>query len=100
MECRMFGLLKKSSAARCRVGVAFGPTQGAVAVVRRDRGAPVLERCEVLPIAADPAGDAATDVLRAAALPRGPLSTVLRTDDYQLVLVDAPDVPAAELRAA
>ncbi|MHB8478633.1 MAG: hypothetical protein ACYDBZ_20445 [Steroidobacteraceae bacterium] len=43
----MFGLLKKSSAAKCRVGVAFGPTQVAVAVVRRDRGAPVLERCEL-----------------------------------------------------
>src|SRR6202051_3281545 len=99
MECRMFGLLKKSSAAKCRVGVAFGPTQVAVAVVRRDRGAPVLERCELLPIAAD-TGDAASDVLRAAALPRAPVSTVLRTDDYQLVLIEAPDVPPAELRAA
>jgi MSHA biogenesis protein MshI len=95
----MFGLLKKSSAAKCRVGVAFGPTQVAVAVVRRDRGAPVLERCELLPIAAD-SGDAASDVLRAAALPRAPVSTVLRTDDYQLVLIEAPDVPPAELRAA
>jgi MSHA biogenesis protein MshI len=95
----MFGLLKKSSAAKCRVGVAFGPTQVAVAVVRRDRGAPVLERCELLPIAAD-TGDAASDVLRAAALPRAPVSTVLRTDDYQLVLIEAPDVPPAELRAA
>jgi MSHA biogenesis protein MshI len=96
----MFGLLKKSSAAKCRVGVAFGPTQVAVAVVRRDRGAPVLERCELLPIAADAGGDAASDVLRAAALPRAPVSTVLRTDDYQLVLIEAPDVPPAELRAA
>jgi MSHA biogenesis protein MshI len=95
----MFGLLKKSSAAKCRVGVAFGPTQVAVAIVRRDRGAPVLERCELLPIAAD-SGDAASDVLRAAALPRAPVSTVLRTDDYQLVLIEAPDVPPAELRAA
>ena len=38
--------------------------------------------------------------LRAAALPRAPVSTVLRTDDYQLALVEAPDVPPAELRAA
>jgi MSHA biogenesis protein MshI len=96
----MFGLLKKSSAAKCRVGVAFGAAQVAIAVVRRDRGAPVLERCELLPIAADAGADASSAVLRAAALPRAPVSTVLRTDDYQLVLVEAPDVPPAELRAA
>src|ERR1035438_2848745 len=100
MECRMFGLLKKSSAAKCRVGVAFGPTHVAVAVVRRDRGAPVLERCELLPIPADGGADSASAVIRAAALPRVPVSTVLRTDDYQLVLIEAPDVPPAELRAA
>jgi MSHA biogenesis protein MshI len=96
----MFGLLKKSSAAKCRVGLAFGPTQAAVAVVRRDRGAPVLERCELLPLAADGGAEAQSSVIRAAALPRAPISTVLRTEDYQLVLIEAPDVPPAELRAA
>jgi len=33
-------------------------------------------------------------------LPRIPVSTVLRSDDYQLVLVEAPNVAPAELRAA
>jgi len=96
----MFGLLKKSLAAKSRVGLAFGPAHVAVAVVRRDRGTPVLERCELLPMAGDAGGDAASAVIRAAAVPRVPVSTVLRTDDYQLVLIEAPDVPPAELRAA
>jgi MSHA biogenesis protein MshI len=99
MECRVLGLLKKSSAAKGRVGLAFGPNEITLAVVRRDGGSSVLERCELLPI--DPArADAASAVLRAAGLPRMPVSTVLRPEDYQLALIEAPDVPPAELRAA
>ncbi len=100
MECRVFGLLKKSSAVKGRIGLAFGPNQIALAVMRRDGGTPALERCELLPI--DPAGgaDAAAAAIRAAGLPRMPISTVLRPDDYQLALIEAPDVPPAELRAA
>jgi MSHA biogenesis protein MshI len=45
-------------------------------------------------------GNTAMAVIRAAGLPRMPVSTVLQSDDYQLVLVEAPDVPPAELRAA
>src|ERR1700686_3799876 len=100
MECSVFTRFKKSSTAKARVGLAFGREHVAVAVVRRDRGAPVLERCELLPMPAGGGGNAATTVIRAAGLPRIPVSTVLRSDDYQLVLVEAPDVPPAELRAA
>jgi len=100
MECSVFTRFKKSSTAKARVGLAFGREHVAVAVVRRDRGAPVLERCELLPMPAGSGGNAATTVIRAAGLPRIPVSTVLRSDDYQLVLVEAPDVPPAELRAA
>jgi MSHA biogenesis protein MshI len=100
MECQVFARFKKSSIAKARVGLAFGREHVAVAVVRRDRGAPVLERCELLPMPAGSGGNAATTVIRAAGLPRIPVSTVLRSDDYQLVLVEAPDVPPAELRAA
>lgn len=100
MECRVLGLLKKSSAAKGRVGLAFGPRQVAVAIVRRDGSGPVLERCELL--AMDPATgpDAASAAIRAAGLPRMPVAVVLRPDDYQLALVEAPEVPPAELRAA
>jgi MSHA biogenesis protein MshI len=99
MECRVLGL-RKSSAAKGRVGLAFSPNEIAVAVMRRDGGRPVLERCELLPI--DPARgvDAASAALRAAGLPRMPVSTVLLPEDYQLALVEAPEVPPAELRAA
>ena len=96
----MFARFKKSSIAKARVGLAFSREHLAVAVVRRDRGAPVLERCELLPMPAGSGGNAAATVIRAAGLPRVPVSTVLRADDYQLVLVEAPDVPPAELRAA
>jgi MSHA biogenesis protein MshI len=100
MECRVFGLLKKSIAVKGRIGLAFGPQQIAVAVMRRDSGTAALERCELLPL--DPAGgaDAAAAAIRAAGLPRMPISTVLRPEDYQLALIEAPDVPPAELRAA
>ena len=96
----MLGLLRKPSAAKGRIGLAFGTNEIAVALVRRDSGTLVLERCERLPI--DPAGgaEAASAAIRAAGLPRVPVSTVLRTDDYQLALIEAPDVPPAELRAA
>jgi len=96
----VLGLLRKPSAAKGRIGLAFGTNEIAVALVRRDSGTLVLERCERLPI--DPAGgaEAASAAIRAAGLPRVPVSTVLRTDDYQLALIEAPDVPPAELRAA
>src|SRR6202050_2453897 len=100
MECRVLRLLKKSTAAKGRVGLAFGASEVAVAVLRRDSGTPVLERCKILPV--DPAGGtgAVAAAIRAAGLPRMPVSTVLRPEDYQLALVEAPDVPPAELRAA
>jgi MSHA biogenesis protein MshI len=100
MECRVFGLLRKSSAAKGRIGIAFESDRVAVAVAVRAGDRTVLERCEVLTF--DPAGgaDAAAAVIRSAGLPRMPVSIVLRPEDYQLVLVEAPDVPPAELRAA
>jgi MSHA biogenesis protein MshI len=99
MECRVFGLLKKAVAARGRLGVAFGRDQLAVAVVRRDGGAPLLERCEALRLESG-APEAMAAALARLELPRLPASTVLRSEDYQLALVEAPDVPPAELRAA
>jgi MSHA biogenesis protein MshI len=51
-------------------------------------------------LAADAAIEALSAAIRGAALPRVPVSSVLRTEDYQLVLIEAPAVPPAELRAA
>jgi len=77
--------------------MALGEDQIAIAHVRREGSLPVLERCELL--AVGPAENAA-GALKAAALPRVPVSAVLAPTDYQLVLVEAPDVPPAELKAA
>ena len=96
----MFGLLKRSAAARGRIGISLGEDQLAVAVVCRDpAGTPSLQRCESHPI---PAGgpEALAEALGALDLPSMPVSGVLRTQDYQLSLVESPDVPPAELRAA
>lgn len=97
----MFGLLKKAVAARGRVGVAFGRDLAAVAIVRREPGsAPILDRCETVPFDRTSTPASIAQLLQRLALPRLPTSTVLRTEDYQLALVEAPDVPPAELRAA
>lgn len=97
----MLGLFKQASAGKGRIGLAFGDNQVAIAVMRREGGSPVLERCELLPLVGpERAPEAAAEALRAAELPRMPVSTVLGDQDYQLALVEAPDVPPAELRAA
>jgi len=97
----VFGLLKRNAAAKGRVGIAIGSEQLAFAVVRRESaGAPVLDRCEVMPFAQNATPEAAAATLRALNLPRMPVSGVLRPEDYQLSLIEAPDVPPAELRAA
>ncbi|MBS0396454.1 MAG: hypothetical protein JSR54_17685, partial [Proteobacteria bacterium] len=63
-------------------------------------GTCVLERCESVPIERGAPPEAVARALQALGLPRVPASTVLRPEDYQLALVEAPDVPPAELRAA
>jgi MSHA biogenesis protein MshI len=72
-----------------------------LAVVHRNGGErPVLERCEVLPVPGGTGAEAVSERLRAAGLPSAPVSSVLAAGQYQLVMVEAPDVPPAELRAA
>src|SRR5579871_1931901 len=98
MECRVLGLLKKTAAAKGRVGISIGRDQIAVAIIRRDGGAAALERCDVVPFDPKAGADAAALALRYVDLPRMAISVVLRPEDYQLALVEAPDVPPAELR--
>ncbi len=96
----MFGLLKKTAEAKGRVGIAFGRDRIALAVVSGSGERAALDRCESLLV--DPAGgaEAVAAAIRAANLPRLPISAVLHASDYQLALVEAPEVPPAELRAA
>jgi MSHA biogenesis protein MshI len=96
----VFGLLKRNAGTKGRIGLAFNRDQIALAVVTRESNSALLTRCEVLPV--DPAGgtEAICTAVRAAGLPRLPVSVVLHPEDYQLAMVEAPDVPPAELRAA
>jgi MSHA biogenesis protein MshI len=100
MENPVFGLLKKTAELKGRIGLAFGRDLIALAVVSGNGEQATLQRCEALPV--DPAGgaDALAAAIRAAGLPALPISVVLSPADYQLALVEAPDVPPAELRAA
>ncbi len=100
VENPVFGLLKKTADVKGRIGLAFGRDQIALAVVSGHGERAVLQRCEAVPV--DPAGgaEAIAAAIRAAGLPRLPISVVLAAVDYQLALVEAPDVPPAELRAA
>jgi MSHA biogenesis protein MshI len=93
-------LFNKASAGKGRIGLAFGANRIAVAVTRRDGAGPVLERCELLPLGSAVGAEAVALAVQAAALPRMPMSAVLMPDEYQLALVEAPEVPPAELRAA
>ena len=96
----MFALAKSSRRSKGRIGLSLGPDRIALSVVHRDRQSARLERCEVLRLDAPDDPAAATAALTAARLPRLPVSVVLQSSDYQLALIDAPDVPPAELRAA
>ncbi len=100
MECRVLAMFRKAALGKGRIGLAFGTDEIAVAVARRANGGTVLERCELLGV--DPAAgvEGRAAAIRAAGLPRVPASAVLQLEDYRLALVEAPDVPPAELRAA
>jgi MSHA biogenesis protein MshI len=100
MECRVFGLFPGRSAAKSRIGICIEGERIALALVSRASARPTLKRCEIITV--DPRGgpEAVTAALRGAGLPRAPVSVVLRPEDYQLALVEAPDVAPDELRAA
>lgn len=96
----MFGLPKREAHKKGRIGLTIASDHLALAIVNHVRGQAILTRCEVLPVDAAAGPGAQAAVLRAAELPRLPVSSVLSADDYKLALVEAPDVPPAEMRAA
>lgn len=70
-------------------------------VDHKNSDAPVLEHCAFHPLA--PGQDQAQLLRKLVAdqrLDKTPCSTLLDADDYQLLMVEAPEVPPAELRAA
>jgi len=94
-------MLKRPHANQWRVGVLPGASQTAVAVVRaRKDGRPFLKHCAAHPIGEGGAEGPLVSVVRDRSMARVPVSGVVRTEDYQLVQVEAPEVLPAEMRAA
>jgi MSHA biogenesis protein MshI len=81
-------------------GVAFDGKDVSLACIRRGAGrVPVLETCRAIDASDDPwkSAESLVDGLR---LSRCPASVLVPPGNYQLLLVEAPDVPPEELRAA
>lgn len=97
---RLFSFIRRARVAGLRAGVAVSDREVAVAVVRRTTGRrPVVVNCVSQP--AHGYADAAVErVLQGLELGRTPVSAVIGAGDYQIVQVEAPEVPAAELRQA
>ena len=70
-----------------------------VHVVQQNKDLFTLQSCDFTPM---PAGNGTdiTQLLKGHRLGKKPCATVLPIGDYQLLMVDAPEVPPAELRAA
>jgi len=77
-----------------------GETGVAIArVVHQNEEQFTLQSCEFIPNPAEGDTDLAA-VAKGHGLDKQPCTTVLAIGDYQLLMVDAPEVPAEELRAA
>jgi MSHA biogenesis protein MshI len=94
--------LRRQAAPQSQLGLALLPQGISLASTLRVGSAqPRLTRCEFhpLPRQADP-GLALRNVMLQAGLERASLQMVLNPDEYQLHLVESPDVPDSELRDA
>jgi len=95
---KLFGM-SRGARRDATVGIYAPGARLAVVLVRREAGQPpILERAEVA--GGEDLGAALPALARAAGLGAAPAVGVLGLDDYQLVLVEAPEVPAEELSAA
>jgi MSHA biogenesis protein MshI len=78
-----------------------GERETALAIVRTGKGPrPLLRHCAVHPAIEIQAEHVLAPLSRARELSGAAVSGVLNGADYQLVMVEAPEVPAEELRAA
>ena len=95
-----FSSFKKKQQSGWRVGITPGERETALAIVRRQPNAnPFLKHCGIHP-SAEVKPEHILSALIQGSLAQAPVSGVIGNDDYQLVQVEAPDVPAGELRSA
>jgi MSHA biogenesis protein MshI len=97
----VFGFLRKAPVSRGRTAIAVDGALLALAVVEHQPASrPTLARCELLAITDGGSPRGIAEALRTTNLSAAPISLLMPYSQYQLSLVEAPDVPPAELRAA
>ena len=97
----MFAFRKKGHSNQLSSVVASGEGTATATVPQTKTGKPVLEHCRFYPLL--PGQDAATNLRKVAterALGKTECVTLLDIGDYQLLMVEAPEVPQTELKAA
>jgi MSHA biogenesis protein MshI len=96
-----FSFWKKKQPSDWRIGITPSERETALAIVRHVSGSnPVLKHCGIHPSAEVKPEHILSALLTGSNLARAPVSGVISNDDYQLVQVEAPDVPSDEMRAA
>jgi MSHA biogenesis protein MshI len=94
-------LFSRAQANGWRVGFMPADRETALAIVRTARSArPLLRHCAVHPALEIRAEHVLAPLTHSRELARAAVSAVLSTDEYQLVQVEAPEVPPEELRGA
>ena len=93
-------MMRKRAARRGAVAVCFHTGRVDLARVQRGDGAqPIVDLCASLPVEETEA-ETLTDLRRDYHLARIPCVTLMPAADYQLQVMEAPEVPEAELRSA
>jgi MSHA biogenesis protein MshI len=96
-----FAFWKKKQPAGWRIGISPGDRETALAIVRRRVNAnPLLKHCGIHPSAEVKPEHILSALISGSQLAHASVSGVMNSDDYQLVQVEAPEVPDAEMRAA
>jgi MSHA biogenesis protein MshI len=94
-------LFNRAQASGWRVGVMPADRETALAIVRTARSTrPLLRHCAIHPSLEIRAEHVFAPLAQGRDLSRAAVSAVLSTDEYQLVQIEAPDVPPEELRGA
>jgi MSHA biogenesis protein MshI len=94
-------LWKKQRYRGWRAAVAPTANETGLAVVRKSKGErPQVQHCGVYPSIEIKAEHVLPAMIQGRRLAHTPVSGVISADDYQLVQVEAPQVPSAEVRAA
>jgi len=97
----VLSLWKKQLYRGWRAALVPAANETGLAVVHKRKGEkPVLQHCGIYPSIEIKAEHVLSAMLQSRRLARTPVSGVIAADDYQLVQVEAPQVPAAEVRAA